>query len=457
MGKYTLVMFMLLNFFLFGNDYTSVLIADKKGEIIYEEDSWKLHPFASVTKLMTATIVTEKIREGKISYDDMVYISKDAAMMGGSRIELYWGSYVKLRDLLYASLIHSANNATYALAEHVAGSADKFVVLMNKKATELGMKDTVFFTPTGLPPEFTGKGMDVGTAEDILKLSLCAMDNSAIMDIVGMTQVDINNSRDTFTIYNRNKLLQRTKGVTGLKTGHHTEAGYNMTVSFVNNGKEYVAVIFGSESEQSRDNELNYLISHFDEKDYSEKYNSKQKIINDKKEYIASYAVNILLDTLEEVNKGILANSKPALKTETSNDEVVALEKVEEKRVEAKKENEEMKKAESHKTETKATIHKTSEEQAVISSKNTVKTSTSSTEKTTSQSKKVEKIEVKKKETVKKEKQEEEIVIIKDDVDKILKKEQKLMDEYIYIQGDIGLGDKRNTATDDYGVRIISD
>lgn len=454
MGKYTLIMFMLLTFLSFGSDYTSVLIADKKGEIIYEEDSWKLHPFASVTKLMTATIVTEKIKEGKISYDDMVYISKDAAMMGGSRIELYWGSYVKLRDLLYASLIHSANNATYALAEHVAGNADQFVVLMNKKATELGMKDTVFFTPTGLPPEFTGKGMDVGTAEDILKLSLFAMDNSAIMDIVGMTQVDINNSRDTFTIYNRNKLLQRTKGVTGLKTGHHTEAGYNMTVSFVNNGKEYVAVIFGSESEQSRDNELNYLISHFDEKDYLEKYNSKQKIINDKKEYIASYAVSILLDTLEEVNKGILANSKPATKTDSFVEEVSAVKKVE---VEVKKEKVETKQVEVKKSETNTAITKTTEKEEVITTKNTAKNSESSGKKTTSQSKKTQKVEAKKKEPVKKVKQDEDIIIIKDDVDKILEKEQKLMEEYIYIKGDIGLGEKRSTATEDYGVRIISD
>jgi D-alanyl-D-alanine carboxypeptidase (penicillin-binding protein 5/6) len=425
---------MLLSFFSFGSDYTSVVIADKKGEIIYEEDSWKLHPFASVTKLMTATIVTEKIKEGKISYDDMVHISKEAAMMGGSRIELYWGSYVKLRDLLYASLIHSANNATYALAEHVAGSADKFVELMNKKATELGMIDTTFFTPTGLPPEFTGKGMDVGTAEDILKLSLYAMDNPDIMNIVGMTQVDINNSRDTFTIYNRNKLLQRTKGVTGLKTGHHTEAGYNMTVSFLNEGQEYVVVIFGAESEKSRDNELNYLISHFDKKDYMEKYNNKQKIINDKKEYIASYAVNILLDTLEEVNKGILVNYKANPKEKLSNGKII------------EKEN----------NEENTTISKTTEKEEVVTIQNKGQTLSTSTEKTTTQSKKTEKIKVKKKETVKKEKQ-EDIVIIKDDVDKILEKEQKLIDEYIYIKGDIDMGNKRNTDKDDYGVRIISD
>jgi D-alanyl-D-alanine carboxypeptidase len=249
-----------------------------------------------------------------------------------------------------------------------------------------------------------------------------------------MTQVDINNSRDTFTIYNRNKLLQRTKGVTGLKTGHHTEAGYNMTVSFLNEGQEYVVVIFGAESEKSRDNELNYLISHFDKKDYMEKYNNKQKIINDKKEYIASYAVNILLDTLEEVNKGILVNYKANPKEKLSNGKII------------EKEN----------NEENTTISKTTEKEEVVTIQNKGQTLSTSTEKTTTQSKKTEKIKVKKKETVKKEKQ-EDIVIIKDDVDKILEKEQKLIDEYIYIKGDIDMGNKRNTDKDDYGVRIISD
>lgn len=242
------------------NEYKSIILSDYEGNIVYEENGSLVHPLASITKLMSAVIALEAIEDGEVSLSDMVPISKDAALRGGSRIELYWGSRVKLEDLLEASLIHSANNATYALAEYIGGDYDKFVERMNQKANELGMKDTKFYTPAGLPTNMTGKGMDKGTSRDIVKLSLYAMKNEKLKEIVAKRTTTINNSREELTIYNRNKLLRKVDGVDGLKTGHHEEAGYNITVSFDYDGSDYVAVIFGSPSENIRDKNMKYLL-----------------------------------------------------------------------------------------------------------------------------------------------------------------------------------------------------
>lgn len=310
MFKVLILIFFISIFNTKGNsDYVSILIGDNKGNIIYEENMYLLHPFASVTKLMTALIVVEEVEKGNFFLDEQVPISPQSALIGGSRVEMYWGSHMSLKDLLYASLLHSANNATYALAEHVGGSIDEFVEKMNKKAKELGMEDTIYYTPAGLPPSMNGgKGTDVGTVEDIYKLSIYALKNKMLMEIANKKTYVIDNSKERIRIHNRNPLLEIFPNVTGLKTGYHTEAGYNMTLSFEVNGEEYIVVLFGANSEGIRKYQLASIVYNFDEKKYMEKYQAKKNILKSERETIAIYIVDSLLGTLKEVNRGLLAN-----------------------------------------------------------------------------------------------------------------------------------------------------
>lgn len=332
MFKVLIFIFLISIFNIRGNsDYVAMLIGDGKGNIIYEENMYLLHPFASVTKLMTGLIVIEEVEKGNFSLDEQVLIRPQSALMGGSRVELYWGSYMTLRDLLYASLMHSANNATYALAEHIGGSINKFVEKMNAKAKELNMKDTIYYTPAGLPPSMNGgSGTDVGTVEDIYKLSVYALKNKSLMSIVGRKTYIIDNSKEKVRIFNRNPLFEMFDNITGLKTGHHTDAGYNMTLSFKENNKDYIIVLFGAETEDIRKSELASIVNNFSEEKYITKYKEKKNKLEEENDYIANYIVDSLFGTLKEVNKGLVANYK---KVELPEKKVEVKEKVEEEAI----------------------------------------------------------------------------------------------------------------------------
>ena len=129
---------------------SSVLIDSSTGTIISEEESHKRLPPASMTKMMTLLIVMENIEKGNIKLDDLVPISENAASMGGSQVYLAAGESMKLDTLIKAICIASANDATYAVAEYIAGTSDAFVKLMNEKASALGLKDTNFENVHGL-------------------------------------------------------------------------------------------------------------------------------------------------------------------------------------------------------------------------------------------------------------------------------------------------------------------
>jgi D-alanyl-D-alanine carboxypeptidase (penicillin-binding protein 5/6) len=157
-----------------------------------------------------------------------------------------------VEDLIKATAIYSANNAAYSLAYYVSdGDVEKFVENMNEKARELGMENTTYYTPTGLPPHMTGTGMDVSTAEDVYILSMKVLENEEYMRIASMKEASIRNGEQSF--YNRNKLLG-IKGINGIKTGHHDAAGYNISISFDRDGDEYIEVVLGSPDEDTRNN-----------------------------------------------------------------------------------------------------------------------------------------------------------------------------------------------------------
>lgn len=246
---------------IFGADYTSKLLGDINGNLIIKENIYEIHPFASLTKVMTAVLVVEEIEKGKIDYNDIITVPKDALKNKGSSVFLKQGQKVKLIDLLYATLVHSANDAAYTLAYYVSkGNIDKFVEAMNKKAKSIGMTDTVFCTPNGLPTSMTGKGMDRGTAYDMYKLSMVALKKSKIVEVAGTKKIAILDKKMTIT--NRNQLIGK-DGVYGLKTGFHDLSKYNISVAFKKDKENYVIILFGGNTLSSRDSEIKKTIEEF--------------------------------------------------------------------------------------------------------------------------------------------------------------------------------------------------
>ena len=260
--KKILVILLLLSSILFGADYTSKLLGDTKGNLIIKENIYEVHPFASLTKVMTSVLTVEEAEKGKISYGDLVTVPKEAEKYEGSTINLKAGQKVKLSDLLYATLVHSANDAAFTMAYYVSnGDMDSFVKDMNKKAKELGMLNTIYCTPNGLPTSMTGKGMDRGTAYDMYKLSVYALKKSKILEVAGTKSIKILDGK--MTIYNRNKLLGKVDGVYGLKTGFHDDSMYNISIAFKKESGDYITILFGGKSALARDNEMTKTIKEF--------------------------------------------------------------------------------------------------------------------------------------------------------------------------------------------------
>lgn len=269
MKKLLLAFFLIANL-IFSANYTSKIVGDANGNIYIKENVNEVHPFASLTKMMTSIIVIESIEKGKINYDDFVKVPKEATLNKGSTVDLKKDQLISVRDLLYATLVHSANDAAYTLAYYLSkGNIPNFVTTMNKKAKEIGMKSTTFCTPNGLPTSMTGKGMDRGTALDMYKLSAYVAKNQKFIEIASTQHTSIMGGKTSFD--NRNTLLGTVPGVIGLKTGFHDDAKYNMAVAFNKEGKLYLAVLFGGNSMKIRDSEMKRTVLDFSPKMDEEK------------------------------------------------------------------------------------------------------------------------------------------------------------------------------------------
>ncbi len=221
-----------------------LLIDFASGNVLAEKNAdVKIEP-ASITKLMTAYVVYKELEEERLSMDDMVDISEKAWRMGGSRMYLEVNSSVSVHDLLKGLIIQSCNDASVALAEHIAGTEIAFVQLMNQYAMELGMENTNFENSTGWPDK-----KHLTTARDIAKLSIAIIrefpEHYAWYAEKEYTYNDIKQ-------YNRNKLLWRDKTVDGLKTGHTDSAGYCLVSSALRSDMRVVSVVLGTASEKAR-------------------------------------------------------------------------------------------------------------------------------------------------------------------------------------------------------------
>ena len=247
--------------------YKAILLGDDKGKIYYSENADMIHPLASVTKVMTIMVVFDEIEKGRVKLTDKVKISTKVASIGGSRIYMKRGDIFTLEDLIKATGIYSANNAAYAIAEYVSnGNIDSFIKKMNKKAKEIGAEGELeFHTPNGLPPHMTKKGMDIGTAKGIYKMSIAAEKYKKYMEIASMKNEEIGNGQDgKIKLRNRNHLLGK-EGVYGIKTGNHSKAGYNITVVSNKDDAKIFTVVLGSPTYKIRDKSALEEIEKFHE------------------------------------------------------------------------------------------------------------------------------------------------------------------------------------------------
>jgi len=209
---------------------------------------------ASITKLMTAYVVFHALAEGKVSLEDLVSVSEKAWRTGGSRMFIDPSMQVTVEDLIRGMVIQSGNDASVALAEHVAGSEEAFAGLMNHYADLLGMQGTHFMNATGLPdPEH------YTTARDVVTLSAATIrDFPDYYAWYSEKEFTFNDIRQ----HNRNTLLWRDPAIDGLKTGHTESAGYCLAASAKRDGMRLVSALMGSSSESSRASETQTLLNY---------------------------------------------------------------------------------------------------------------------------------------------------------------------------------------------------
>jgi serine-type D-Ala-D-Ala carboxypeptidase (penicillin-binding protein 5/6) len=207
-------------------------------------------PQASLTKLMLAAVVMDKIERGELQLSDFITVSKNAQGMGGTQVFLKAGETFTLDELMTAAMVESANDAAYAIAEHVAGSADGFVALMNRKARALGMTDTTFHCVHGLPP-INGGSDNVTTCSDMIRLAREALQHPQILQWTSIEQTTFRNGK--LVITNKNRLVGRVPGVDGLKTGFTRRARFNIVATGTNGDRRLIVVVLGSPESRARD------------------------------------------------------------------------------------------------------------------------------------------------------------------------------------------------------------
>lgn len=231
-----------------------LLIDYNSGRILAEKKADTRMEPASLTKMLTSYVVASELASGSISLTDEVTVSEKAWRMQGSRMFIEVGKKVSVEDLLKGVIIQSGNDATVALAEHVAGSEDAFVSLMNQYAAELGLLESHFVNSTGLP-----KKDHYTTPRDLARLARALIrDFPKHYEWYATKEFTFNNINQ----YNRNRLLWRNKFVDGIKTGHTESAGYCLVASALRDDMRLISVVLGTKSDKARSAESQKLLTY---------------------------------------------------------------------------------------------------------------------------------------------------------------------------------------------------
>lgn len=224
---------------------SAILMERSTGTVLFEHDADKQMPPASITKVMTLLLVFEAMDAGKFTMETEIVASEHACSMGGSQIWLEPGEAFTVNELLKAAAISSANDACVALGEAVSGSEETFVELMNERAAELGMKNTVFKNCTGLDAEG-----HLSTARDIAIMSAELLRHPEIKNYSTVWMDSLRGGKTELT--NTNRLVRFYKGCTGLKTGSTDGAGCCLSASAERDGMELISVTLGSPNTDER-------------------------------------------------------------------------------------------------------------------------------------------------------------------------------------------------------------
>ena len=241
---------------------SAILIEQSTGKVLYEKNAdTPLRP-ASVTKIMTILLACEAVQEGRVSMEDLVTVSKNAAGYGGSTILLEEGEQITLANLIKGMCIASGNDAAIATAEYIGGSQDGFVEMMNRRAAELNMKNTHFVNPCGLDADG-----HVTTARDIALMSRELMVNFPEVTEYTMTWHEMmphvwRSGPGETDMANTNKLIRSYDGMTGLKTGFTRLAKYSLSATATRGDLSLIAVIMGAETKDQRSTDVTALLNY---------------------------------------------------------------------------------------------------------------------------------------------------------------------------------------------------
>lgn len=277
------------NFDVGGDAFSVYLCEAKTGKALYSNNEFEKASPASVTKIMTLLLVMEALENGMFSLDDMVSISARAASMGGSQVFLEEGERITVEELIKSTVIASGNDSSVALAELVAGSESAFVKLMNRKAGELGLKNTNFENTTGLDDTTTNH---YTCAADIAKMSRELIKHELILQYSSLWQDTIRNGE--FTLTNTNRLVRYYEGCNGLKTGSTDKAGYCISATAKRGNMQLVAVVMGAGSRDERNaiarELLDYGFANYGLYECPESYVEDAKVLGGVSDKISLYS-----------------------------------------------------------------------------------------------------------------------------------------------------------------------
>ncbi len=240
-----------------------LLIESSTGQVIYENNATERRSPASITKIMTLLLAFEAIEDGKASLDDSVTVSEYASSMGGSQVYLAQGEVQTLDTMLKCIAVSSGNDASVAVAEHLAGSEQAFVEKMNERAAELGMADTHFEDCCGL----TDSDNHYSTAKDVAIMSReLTVNHPKIFDYTTIWMEDITHETrqgtSKFTLNSTNRLLKQYQYATGLKTGSTSKAKYCISATASKDGIDLIAVVMGAPDYKTRFADAQALLTY---------------------------------------------------------------------------------------------------------------------------------------------------------------------------------------------------
>ena len=231
--------------------YASALLIDAdSGQVLFERAPETPRPPASMVKMMVALVAFEALEHGEVRLNQSVPVSLTASRTGGSGVLLKAGEILPFEDLLKAMLVASANGASVAIAEELAGSQQAMVERMNRRAHELGMSETVYRTVNGLPPRGRKGLPDITSAHDLAILARKLLEHRDVLRYCSQPVVPIRNG--TVLIRNTNHLVGHMDGADGLKTGYYRRAGFNLTATASRNGLRLIAIVMGCPTVQAR-------------------------------------------------------------------------------------------------------------------------------------------------------------------------------------------------------------